>query len=252
MSVGFAAAILARWTRANQLPKRLLFLEYKMTHVTVINSLKTMTSREIAELTGKDHKNVLADVRKMLAEIGSAENSANLPDAYGRPQPVLLLDKEQSLCLVAGYSAPLRMAIIRRWQELETEQSPKVPQTFAEALRLAADLSEQVTQQAAQIEAAKPAIAFAERHASASNLLSFRAASKSLKFHEQAFIAAMVRDGFLYRDQAGRLMPYANRQFSGLFDVTTGEANGHAFVQTKITPSGLQKMADRYASELGE
>lgn len=46
-----------------------------------INTLTTMTSREVAELTGKEHKNVLADVRKMLAEIGSAEKSANLPDA---------------------------------------------------------------------------------------------------------------------------------------------------------------------------
>lgn len=30
---------------------------------------KTMTSREIAELTGKEHKNVLADARKMLQEL---------------------------------------------------------------------------------------------------------------------------------------------------------------------------------------
>ena len=217
-----------------------------------INTLTTMTSREIAELTGKEHKNVLADARKMLAEIGSAEKSANLPDAYGRPQPVLLLDKEQSLCLVSGYSAPMRMAIIKRWQELEAQKpAHPIPQTYAEALRLAADLSEQVTQQAAQIEAAKPAIAFADRHANAGNLLSFRAAAKALRFPEQAFIAAMIRDGFLYRDQSGRIMPYANKQFSGLFDVVTGEANGHAYVQAKITPAGMQKMAERYTSELG-
>lgn len=216
-----------------------------------INTLTTMTSREIAELTGKRHDHVMRDARQMLEEIGSPQNWGSLPDSYGRPQPVLLLDKEQSLCLVAGYSAPMRMAIIKRWQELEAQQAPKLPQTFAEALRLAADLSEQVTQQAAQIEAAKPAIAFADRHANAGNLLSFRAAAKALRFPEQAFIAAMIRDGFLYRDQSGRIMPYANKQFSRLFDVVTGEANGHAYVQAKITPAGMQKMAERYTSELG-
>lgn len=186
----------------------------------------------------------------MLEEIGSTQVWGDLPDAYGRPQPVLLLDKEQSLCLVAGYSAPLRMAIIRRWQELETKQLA-IPQNFAAALRLAADQQETIQAQAAQLEAAQPAIAFADRHASATNLLSFRAAAKALKFPEQAFIAAMLRDGFIFRDQSGRLMPYANKQFAGIFDCVTGEANGHAFVQAKLTAIGMQKMAERYTSELG-
>ena len=46
----------------------------------------TMSSRVIADLSGKEHKNVLADARKMLDELGltSAEFSA---DAYGRMRP---------------------------------------------------------------------------------------------------------------------------------------------------------------------
>ena len=46
--------------------------------------VRTMTSREIAELTGKEHRNVLADIRKMLADLGltSAGFSVDLPDSY--------------------------------------------------------------------------------------------------------------------------------------------------------------------------
>ena len=45
---------------------------------------RTMTSREIAELTGKRHKDVLYDIRKMLNELGLAlvDFSADLPDSY--------------------------------------------------------------------------------------------------------------------------------------------------------------------------
>ena len=60
----------------------------------------TMTSVEIAELTGKRHDNVMADIRKMLVEIQSPEKSGDYQDGRGRTQPCLLLDKDETLCLV--------------------------------------------------------------------------------------------------------------------------------------------------------
>lgn len=84
-------------------------------------AMRTMSSREIAELTNKDHRHVLADIRKMFDELGetSAGFSADLPDAYGRPQPAFNLPKRETLILVSGYSIELRARIIDRWQELE-------------------------------------------------------------------------------------------------------------------------------------
>ena len=60
-------------------------------------TVRTMTSREIAELTGKQHKDVLYDIRKMLDDLGltSADFSADLPDSYGRPQPAFRLPKRE-------------------------------------------------------------------------------------------------------------------------------------------------------------
>lgn len=85
-----------------------------------------MTSREIAEYTGKDHKHVLADIRNMLDQLGltSADFSANLPDTYGRPQPGFRLPKDLTITLVSGYSVPMQHAIVTRWQELEAKQAP--------------------------------------------------------------------------------------------------------------------------------
>ena len=88
---------------------------------TLINTSATMSSREIAQLTGKDHRHVLADIRKMFEELGetSAGFSADLPDAYGRPQPAFKLPKRETLILVSGYNVGMRAKIIDRWQELE-------------------------------------------------------------------------------------------------------------------------------------
>lgn len=84
-----------------------------------MSNAATMSSLEIADLTGKEHKNVMSDIRRMLSELQSAEKLADYKDTRGRMQPCLVLNKEETLCLVAGYSAKLRMAVIKRWQELE-------------------------------------------------------------------------------------------------------------------------------------
>lgn len=138
-----------------------------MNEMMVMGAGPMMSSVEIAELTGKEHKNVLADIRKMLVEIQSAEKSADYQDSMGRAQPCLMLDKDESLCLVAGYSAVLRMRIIRRWQDLEAQQGPKVPRTYAEALLEAGRLAMELDQAQATIAIQAPKAEFADRVAGA-------------------------------------------------------------------------------------
>jgi hypothetical protein len=69
----------------------------------------TMSSLEIAELTGKQHKNVMADIRKILDEVGisSAEFSAQYTDPTGRMLPCFHLPRRECDLIIAGYSAKL-------------------------------------------------------------------------------------------------------------------------------------------------
>lgn len=83
-----------------------------------------MSSREIAELTGKQHGNVMRDIRVMLEELMNSNlnpcvKSTTYIGKDGRTYDQYELDKETTLCLVAGYDATLRMRIIKRWMELE-------------------------------------------------------------------------------------------------------------------------------------
>lgn len=82
----------------------------------------TMSSLEIAGLTGKRHLHVLRDVRKMLAELGEEETKfgSSYIGAHGKAEPCFNLPKRETLILVSGYSVELRARIIDRWQQLES------------------------------------------------------------------------------------------------------------------------------------
>lgn len=90
---------------------------------------RTMSSLEISELTGKAHKHVLADIRSMLTEleIDWAELSAQYKDSTGRSLPCFNLDREMTDTLLTGYSAKMRLAVIKRWRELEAQAAPPAP-----------------------------------------------------------------------------------------------------------------------------
>jgi len=100
---------------------------------------KTMSSREIAEVTGKQHAHVMRDLRSTLDSIAESKNGlgvyeANYLDSNGQQRPMYLLDKKATLLIVSGYDVNLRLAIINRWEELETQNAAKLPSTYIEAL----------------------------------------------------------------------------------------------------------------------
>ncbi len=98
-----------------------------------------MSSREIAEITGKQHAHVMRDLRSTLDSIAESKNGlgvyeANYLDSNGQQRPMYLLDKKATLLIVSGYDVNLRLAIINRWEELETQNAAKLPSTYIEAL----------------------------------------------------------------------------------------------------------------------
>ena len=93
-----------------------------MSNVVAINKAVTMSSLEIAELTGKQHKDVMADIRNMCEQLGiqSADFSADYKDSRGRVQPCYKLDRYHTEVLVTGYDVKRRASVIKRWYDLET------------------------------------------------------------------------------------------------------------------------------------
>lgn len=113
--------------------------------ITEKNASLTMSSVEIAQLCEKRHDNVVVDIRKMLEELNlyAPDFSGTYKTSQGNEYQCFFLPKRETMILISGYRIDLRAKIIDRWQELEAQQAVQLPQTFAEALRLAADLEEQ-------------------------------------------------------------------------------------------------------------
>ncbi|SLJ84470.1 Rha family transcriptional regulator [Psychrobacter sp. DAB_AL43B] len=88
-----------------------------------VGSVTQMTSREIAELTGKQVKHVNRDVLSMLDELSLDKSKFGriYLDALNRQQTEYVLDQELTFTLVTGYSIQLRNTVIKRWLDLEQQ-----------------------------------------------------------------------------------------------------------------------------------
>lgn len=112
-----------------------------------------MTSLEVAEVTGKQHAHVMRDIRNLLSQGASKSNFGlgSYTDANGQERPLFNLSPKGCLILASGYDVVLREKIIDRLEILESGKQ-KVPQTFSEALQLAADQAKQIEEQQKVIE----------------------------------------------------------------------------------------------------
>ena len=87
----------------------------------LIPSVLTMSSREIAKLCNKRHRNIKRDIVSLCSdlEIDVLKFERIYQDTQNRQQTEYYLDKELVLTLVTGYNAKIRHNVILRWQELE-------------------------------------------------------------------------------------------------------------------------------------
>ena len=89
---------------------------------SLVEPALTMSSREIAELTGKEHKNVIRTVKDLLsAEILDAQIEPLKFEYRGQWFDYYELNKRDSLVLVARLSPEFTAHIVDRWQELEKQ-----------------------------------------------------------------------------------------------------------------------------------
>lgn len=247
------------------------------------NVARTMSSREIAELTGKRHDNVLRDIRAYVGAILKMERGVDVKSLdwatsggvqlfedtsiggvscrlepnhqNGMLYPIYYLDQASTLTVVAGYNVLLRKKIIDRWLELEARPigTLEVPSTFADALRLAAEQVERNQILQKQVDAQAPKVAAIKRLAAAQGAICITDAAKQLQVAPTALFAWLQEHRWIYRRQGSkRWIGYQPRIQAGWIthkvtslkpDPETG-AERAAF-DPLITPRGLTVLAEK-------
>jgi len=205
-----------------------------MPAISVIQSALTMTSREIAELTQKEHRNVTADIERILseAEIDAQAFKRIYKDSQNRSQTEYSLPKRECDLVISGYSVKYRLAIIDRWHELESNNETfVVPKTLPEALRLAADLAD-------QLAIAAPKVAVYE-------LLADRKGDVSTTIVAKELGTTSIKLNRFLRDSGIKWLnadlPKAG--YEKWFNVVCDVKNGHEFTQCLVTPFGQLEIA---------
>ncbi len=224
-----------------------------MPNLISTSNTPTMSSREIAELTNKQHRNVVRDIKAMLEELGMDVLSFEhiYRDALNREQTEIRLDRELTETLITGYSIALRHKVIRRLHELEQKAAvPTIPQSLPEALRLAADLAEQNSHLQLVVSEQAPKVEALNRIAVAEGSLCITDAAKSLQIKRKDLLKIMQERKWIYRRTGStHFVAYQDKIQSGVMEhkyatVERPDGTEKTTEQARITPKGLVRLAD--------
>ena len=224
---------------------------------TLQTNNQTMSSREIAQLCNKDHRHVLRDIDDLnatyevmaLPKVGQSDYIADNGQSYRQ----FLLSKEQTIDLITGYRADIRIRINRRWQELEAQASaPVIPATLSEALRLAADQAELIEYQQSRLALVEPKAAALDVIDSSIGSINVRDTAKTLGIPQNKFVNWCIAHDWMYRDNRNKLKMSSIRMKQGFMEerAITYQGNSNervATTQPLFTPKGLTRLAKTFA-----
>lgn len=147
-----------------------------------INGEPRVHDLHLAEKLGFDHplniRNIIKRNQDKLLKLGILSTAEKIHQGAGRPTSEFYLNQKQAIfiCMKSETERAfdVQVEIVRVFDAyLSGDLKPVAPQSFAQALRLAAEQQERIEQQQREIEAARPKIAFHDQVVSSESLLDF-------------------------------------------------------------------------------
>ena len=217
------------------------------------SEVKTMSSREMAQLCQKRHDNVLQLIRNL---INGGILKSTTPHNYNHPQNgqtyiEFLSDKRDSLVIVARLSPEFTAAVIDRWQELESSQSLALPNFTDPAAAAEAWAKEYREKQALAIElkAAEPKINHYDKVVERKNLLNATQVGEKLDGMSAIILNRHLAELGVYNKSVKRGKVFSTwfiqkgygemKQSDAGFDQALFTQKGQAWVIEQLTSEGV-------------
>ncbi|MFK9079627.1 phage antirepressor KilAC domain-containing protein [Pseudomonas neuropathica] len=226
-----------------------------MNTIVAPSNTVNMSSREIADLTGKHHHHVVRDIKRNLAElnIDASIFGCIYRDERNRAQTEYFLSHDLVMTLLTGYSTPLRHRVVTRLGELEnvSRQVVTIPQTLPEALRLAADQAEQNLKLQAVIQKQAPKVDALNRLANTQGSVCITSAAKQLGVAPLRLFKWLSDNRWIYRRTShSSWSAFQPRLSSGLLEhklvkVGTEREELKVVEQVMVTRRGITTLAEQ-------
>lgn len=214
------------------------------------------TSLRIAEVFGKQHKDVLEAIGNLAAENSAAKFfTAGTYENRGKQYPMYYMNRDGFTLLAVGFTGKralqFKISYINAFNSMETQIKTGyvIPGSYAEALKLAA-------KQAEQIEDMKPKALFADAVATSHTSILIGDLAKLIRQNGvdigQNRLFGWLRDnGYLIGSGDRRNMPTQRAMDLGLFDIkerTFQNPDGSVRITktTKVTGKGQQYFINKF------
>ncbi len=171
------------------------------------------TSLTVAEVFGKEHKHILRDIIKLIESDSEDESSFGLisyTDSMNRKKPAYEMNRDDFMLLTMGFTGEkalqFKRAFIKAFNAMEKRLAQpqfQVPQSFAEALLLAANQQKQIEEQQLQIEQAAPKVESYDFFLSKDGTYSLEEAGKHFGYNKITFPELLRKKGILSKQRKG-------------------------------------------------
>lgn len=219
-----------------------------MNQLIEMNGQMTMGTKQIAEMLGKNHSDIKRSAERLQSAGALTQPLAELIFEHkGNQYTQYMLNKLDSITLVAQNSPQFTAALVKRWDELERGVAKPAELSRIEILQMALESERARVEAEAKLAIAAPKAEFVDRYVDATGTYGFRQVAKMLSVKENWFSEFLIEKEVMYR-LSGRLTAHSCHIDAGRFVPRAGVAkNDHSYTECRFTAKGVEWVAGEIA-----